>query len=172
MALAPRIVGDAEGADEFTPPQMFARETLEYMTFEETGLKLEDLPTPMLWNVLILPKQPKKVSKGGIELPTMAQDVEQYLNYIGQVVALGPLAGKSEKFLNPEWVEYNRGHWPDPNKPAPEQQYLWNVKVGDWVTFGKYAGMTIECRGVKFMNLNDDMITGIIKDPAAFTIYI
>lgn len=163
MALAPRIVGEAEGADEFTPPQMFARETLEYMTFEETGLKLEDLPTPMLWNVLILPKQPKKVSKGGIELPTMAQDVEQYLNYIGQVVALGPLAGKSEKFLNPEWSgPFDEVH----------PRYLWNVKVGDWVTFGKYAGMTIECRGVKFMNLNDDMITGIIKDPAAFTIYI
>lgn len=178
------LISNGEG-DEFTPPQMFAREgALDVVDFKETGIDISEVITPTLWNVIIFPKQPRKMSAGGIALPETAQDVERYLNYIGQVVAMGPLAGKSEKFLNPDWVKWReeggvsglrskdangeRDYIPLPVPP----QYLWDVKVGDWVTFGKYSGMNFEAKGYRFMNVNDDMITGVIKNPADFRVHV
>lgn len=160
------LISNGEG-DEFTPPQVFAREgALDVVDFKETGIDINEVIKPSLWNVIIFPKQPRKMSAGGIALPTSAQDVERYLNYIGQVVAMGPLAGKSEKFQNPDWNS-------EPGSVGNSlPRYHWDVKVGDWVTFGKYSGMNFEAKGYRFMNVNDDMITGVIKNPADFRVHV
>lgn len=148
--------------DVSAAPQVFERGFSEFATFEDVGLKLEELPKPTLWRVLVLPKQPKKMSAGGIALPTMAVDAERHLNFIGQVLALGPLAGKSDKFLNPDWQP---GHYDKP-------RWLWDVKVGDWVVYGRYAGMAKEFKGVKLLTVNDDEITEVISGPDGFRVYL
>ena len=135
-------------------PSVFARETLEWVTFEETGIKREELGTPSLWHVLIMPKQPKKMSAGGIALPAQAQEVERHQNYIGQVVAMGPLAGLSDKFKDPRGV------------------HRWDVKIGDWVIYGRYSGMHKRFKDVEFLTVNDDDITDIIPSPSGWKVHV
>lgn len=137
----------------------------------------EGVPEPTLWRVLVMPVQPRRRSRGthgvSIELAANTQDSEGYLNYIGKVVLLGPLAGKNEKFENPEWAAYLKeygGHMAQSNDGAPKR-YLWDVKVGDWVIYGRYAGQRMEYEGVKLVMTNDDEILGTVSDPSGFRIY-
>lgn len=168
-----RLFGDEEDGDIVVPPTTFARDTVEWMEFSETGLTYEELGKPTLWRVTIFPKQPKKMSKGGIALPSLVQNVEAHMNYIGQVVALGPLAGKSEKFENPEWVLKNSGKHPDPeiwDRDVP--RYLWDIKVGDWVIYGRFSGQKTEYKGVLLLTCNDDDIMEKIDSPEHFKVYL
>lgn len=118
----------------------------------------------LTWRVLILPQQPKVRSKGGIELPDSVQDSEQHLQYIGMVLAIGPLAGKNERFLPPSFRDINLAQTRD-------LPFAWPYKVGDWVTYGRYAGMKQEYRGTKLLVVNDDELTGRIPGPEGFKIY-
>lgn len=122
---------------------------------------------PLLWRVLICPVQPRKLSKGGIALPDAVQDGEEHLNYIGRVVSLGPLAGKSAKFENPEW---EGPYSPDIRARMPSQ-YLWSVKEGDIVVYGRYAGQRMEWKGVKLVEVNDDEILAVVDSIESFRIY-
>lgn len=136
----------------------------EWMNSEDAKIDLKKLKAavrPLLWRVLVVPVQPRSMSKGGIALPDAAMDGEAHMNYIGRVVALGPLAGKSEKFANPEWTEKSK---------AP--RYLWDVKEGDWVVFSRYAGQRKEFNGVKLLTVNDDEILDVIDGPEGFRIYV
>lgn len=153
--MATPMIGfdDVDEGNEFTPPETFARDNLEFMAFEDTGLKHEDLFSPTTWRVLIFPKQPKKMTAGGIALPDQIQEVEKHLTYIGQVVAMGPLAGKDEKFHSDVGCQ-------------------WTIKVGDWVCYGRHAGMHCEFRGFKFLLVNDDDITAVLKGPEGFRVYL
>jgi len=122
-----------------------------YLTPEEVPIPA-DHPMPQLWRVLVMPIQPRKMSKGGIALAQATQEAEAHLNYIGKVVAMGPLAGTSEKFM----VDGNR---------------YYDAKVGDWVIYGRYAGQVCWFRDVKFLFISDDEILGISKSPDGFRIY-
>ena len=122
---------------------------------------------PLLWRVLICPVQPRTLSKGGIALPSSVQDGEEHLNYVGKVVALGPLAGKSAKFENPNYGPNAAGGFDYPN----DHRYLWDVKEGDSVTYGRYAGQRMEWKGVKLILVNDDEILGIVDSISGFRIY-
>ena len=127
---------------------------------------------PLLWRVLICPVQPRKLSKGGIALPESAQDAETHLNYIGRVVAIGPLAGRSEKFLNPDWREWRDSENKEPRAGAVVvPQYLWSVKEGDIVVYGRYSGQRMEWRGVRLLVVNDDEILGVVADINDFRVY-
>lgn len=109
-----------------------------------------DHPQPLLWRVLIAPVKPKTMSRGGIEIPALAQEAQEYMNYLGKVVAVGDLAFKSEKF-------------------AGQQSF---PGVGDFVIYGRYAGQKIQHRGVKLLVVNDDEILCVVSDPEALKIYI
>ncbi|MCC6475126.1 MAG: co-chaperone GroES [Burkholderiales bacterium] len=124
------------------------------MDFSETGIDPDDIPEPTIWRVLVFPKQPKRMTASGIALPSMAQSVERHLNYIGQVVAMGPIAGKSERFRRPDGT------------------LAWDIKVGDWVIYGRYSGQHVEYQGVELLTVNDDDITMRIKNPAGFRVYL
>lgn len=102
-----------------------------------------DFPDVFLWRMLIAPRRPKRVSKGGIILPGNAQDAEDFLTYVGQVVAMGSLCYRSDVFKDTD------------NIP----------KVGDWVVYGRYAGQRIVYRGFKFIFLNDKEVLGRVADP-------
>lgn len=131
----------------------------------------EGLPQPMLWRVLIMPVQPASMSKGtngvSIALPAQVQDADSHLNYIGKVVALGPLAGKSEKFENPLWNERLEE---EQKKSIP--RWLWEIGVGDWVCYGRYAGQRIEYQGVKLVLVADDEVLAKIGGPEGYRLYV
>ena len=116
---------------------------------------------PLLWRVLVCPVQPRKMSKGGIALPDAVQDGEEHLNYIGRVVSMGPLAGKSDKFLNPD---FELG-------PDREPKHAWGVREGDIVVYGRYAGQRMEWKGVKLIMANDDELLAVADDLVSFRIY-
>jgi co-chaperonin GroES (HSP10) len=108
----------------------------------------DDLPKPTYWRVLVAPTRPKEVSKGGIVLALANQEAQDILNFIGKVVALGPMAGKHERLGGD-------GKAPGPDFP----------KVGDYVAFGRFAGAKILHRGVRILILNDDEILAVVPNP-------
>lgn len=125
------------------------------------------VPEAFLWRLLIMPAQPRAMSKGGIALPNKVMEAEEHLNYIGKVVNIGPLAGKSERFLNPRWNDNLPQHIKD-----QMQKYLWDIHVGDWVIYGRYTGQKCWFRGAKMIFVNDDEILGKAKGgPVGFKIY-
>lgn len=99
---------------------------------------------PFAWKILVMPMRPKMVSTGGIIIPQVRQDTDQYLNYVGRVVALGPLAYKHAKWgtmgLRPE--------------DTP--------KIGDWVLYPIYQYQRIDFKGRKLILLNDDSFLAIV----------
>lgn len=116
---------------------------------------LDELPLPLYWRVMVMPIRPQKMSKGGIALPMESMEVQKYLNYMGRVVALGPLAGASERLggtgrLRPE------------NFPS----------VGDHIIYGRYAGQPMTYKGVKLLTINDDEILAFVPNPDTLRVYI
>lgn len=109
----------------------------------------EGVPAPTLWRVVIMPVQPPKMSKGGLALPDMVKDAEEHLNYIGRVVAIGPMAGRDAKF-----------------------QGTLTLEVGGWVLFKRYQGMNIHFKGTKLCIINDDQIVATIESPEGFRVYV
>ncbi len=109
----------------------------------------EDLPKPSYWRMLVAPTRPKEVSKGGIVLALANQEAQEILNFIGKVVALGPMAGKHERLGG-------TGTETGPDFP----------KVGDYVAFGRYAGQKLTHKGVKVLLINDDEILATVPNPA------
>ena len=97
------------------------------------------LPDVVGWKLLILPFQVKTKTDGGIILPERTRDDESSLIFMGKVLQLGDLA-------------YSRPDMGD--KP-------W-CKVGDFVVFGKYAGMRLKFKGVDLRILNDDEVLAVL----------
>lgn len=129
---------------------MAADQGVDYWLNPEDVKIPDGAPEPVLWRLLVVPVQPRRQSKGGIVLPDETREAEEHLSYIGKVIALGPMAGKK-----PEW---------------PEGAY--DVKVGDWILFGRYSGQKIEYQGVKFLFLDDDNVLGKCSGPEGFRIYV
>ena len=124
-------------------------------TDEDTDATItsHQLPIPLNWKVLVQPNQVKKKTAGGIHLPTISQDNEEYLTAHGAVCALGDLAYRDRD---------TGKRWRSDTSP----------KVGDRITYGKYAGQKIVIKGVKFLLLNDDEITSILPDGVEVAAYV
>lgn len=118
---------------------------------EDTALPtdfFDEMPRPTFWRVMVMPLKPKEVSKGGIVLAKANQDAQEILNFMGKVVAVGPLAGKHER-LGGDGANVAAGF----------------PKEGDFVIYGKYAGQPLMYRGTKLILINDDEILGIVPNP-------
>jgi len=126
----------------------------EYNDEELNGsVKTKDLPIPMGWKVLIQPNQTKSKTKGGIILPNKAKESEAYLTAHGEVLAIGEIAYR-DRNTGERW----RMH------ATP--------KVGDKVTYGKYAGQKLIINNVRMLLLNDDEITSVLSHSAEVTAYL
>lgn len=112
----------------------------------ETDEVPEGHPVPKLWRVLICPVRPKQKTASGLVIAQSAQDAQKVLNYVGKVVALGPLAYADERF---------KGVTPP--------------KIGDWVAYGRYAGMPMTYKGCRLLLVNDDEILCDVPDPEGLT---
>ena len=133
--------------------------------FDPGGWEEGDTPAPYnafepgLWRVWVQPMTPKKYSKGGIEIPSQAQDAQVHLNYIGRIIRMGPLAGKSERYTV-------QGSAEGPSYSA------WNYREGDFITYGRYAGQPMEVCGVRTLVVNDDEILGRLPNPDDIKVYV
>lgn len=120
--------------------------------FEWTNEETAELPAensfiePFGWKILVMPMRPKAVSKGGILIPQVRQEQDQYLNYVGRVVALGPLAYKHSKYANMGMTEAHR------------------YKRGDWVVYPVYQYQRIDFKGIKLVLMNDDSFLGRVPE--------
>lgn len=100
------------------------------------------LPRPLGWRIVVRPVSIKKITKGGIHLPDNVVSDMQSLTTVGRVLAIGPLT-----FSSPEM-----GGFP------------W-YKVGDHITYAKYAGTKFLYKGVRLLILNDDEPILSVDDP-------
>jgi co-chaperonin GroES (HSP10) len=107
------------------------------------------LPIPLNWVVLLQPRRLLSKTKGGILIPTSVTENQYFLNAIGRVLAMGPLA----------WRDRNTGRlWGDLDEPQ--------IKPGDWLVYGRNAGVRTAYRGTKLLLLNDDEVLMRVADPA------
>lgn len=91
---------------------------------------------PLGERILIKRLEPEEVKKGGIIIPDTAKEKPQQ----GEVIEVGP--GK----MNEE------------GKRIPVE-----VKKGDKVLFGKYAGSDVEINGEEYLMIQQDDILAIIE---------
>jgi len=92
---------------------------------------------PLGDRVLVKPEEEKEVKKGGIIIPDTAKEKP----LVGKVIAVGP--GKVD------------------DKGA---RIAMNVKAGDKVLYGKYAGNEVKLDDEELMIMNEDDIYGIIEE--------
>ena len=130
---------------------------IEIKTYNDEQLKgsitTKEIPVPMGWKILIQPNQSKDQTKGGIILPSKAKENEAYLTAHGEVVAIGELAYR-DRNTGEKW----------------KQQLI--PKVGDKVTYGKYAGQKLIINNVRMLLLNDDEITALLPEGTEITAYV
>ncbi len=91
---------------------------------------------PLNDRVLVVRIKEKEKTSGGIIIPDTAKEKPQE----GKVMAVGP------------------GKWDENGKRIPLE-----VKKGDRVLFGKYAGNEIKLDGVEHLIMREDDILGIIE---------
>ncbi len=92
--------------------------------------------TPLYDRVVVKPAPPEEVTKGGIIIPDTAKEKPQQ----GEVVAVG------------------KGKLTEDGKLIPLQ-----VKVGDQVLFGKYAGTEVTIEGEEYLIMRESDIYAIIN---------
>jgi len=111
---------------------------------------------PVGWRVLVRPFEPPTETAGGIALPAEARESEEYLTYVGQIVAMGDQCYKAVTRSGIELANMD---------PKP--------KVDDWIMYGTYGGQKVVTKaGTKYLMMNDDCIMGIVTDPASFRAYL
>ena len=57
----------------------------------------EQLPIPLNWKVLVQPHQVQMKTRGGLHLPTISKDNEEYLTAHGRIASMGDLAFKDKR---------------------------------------------------------------------------
>ena len=114
------------------------------------------LPEVLGWRLLVRPVEIRPKTKGGILLPDIVKDDAHYLNTVGRVLSVGPLAFRQE--------DYHLYTTKDAMGFPAAQFDPW-VKVGDFVLYGKNAGKRIVYKGVKLVLLNDDHVTMRVDNP-------
>ena len=110
---------------------------------EEEVADPSPLPTIPGFNVLIRPVSIKSKTKGGILLPDSTVDDMTYLTTVGKVLAVGELAYEDKE-------KFSTGAWCEP---------------GDYVCYGKHAGVKMIYKGVKLILLYDDQIMLKVENP-------
>ena len=91
--------------------------------------------TPLHDRIIVKSSQPEEVTKGGIIIPDSAKEKPQQ----GEIIAVG------------------QGKMTEEGKLIPLQ-----VKVGDQVLYGKYAGTEVTIDGEEYMMMRESDIFAII----------
>ena len=103
----------------------------------------DSLPQPTGWRILVLPFQPKRITKGGVHIADTAAERQHVATVCGLVLEVGPDCYRDKE-------RYPRGAW---------------CKKGDWVMFARYAGSRFKIEGGEIRILNEDEVLATIQDP-------
>lgn len=116
---------------------------------------------PVGWRILVEEYKQEQVTAGGIIISDDIANVQQTLNFVGKVVAVGDGAYRHPKFAVID---------DDGKKALPEP---W-VKPGQYILFGVYTGMVFEqnSRETRLRFVNDDDILAVTDNPADFKVYL
>lgn len=91
-------------------------------------------------HILVLPDPVEEVTKGGIVIPETLREKEQLAATSGTLIAVGKSA----------WTDLDDGH-------------AW-AKVGDHVSYGRYAGVTIKGKDeINYVLLNDNDLLAVLS---------
>ena len=105
--------------------------------------RIDRMPSPTGWRLLILPYRGKGKTEGGLYLPDKVVEDNQISTQVGFVLKMGPMAYKDpEKFPSGPWCAEK-----------------------DWVMFARYAGSRFKIDGGEVRILNDDEILAKIQEP-------
>lgn len=100
--------------------------------------------SPTEYKILVLPKIVEDRSKGGIIIPDITKERDQFAQMEGKLVAVSPLA----------FSYANECEWGAAEKPAP----------GDRVLFAKYSGAVVTgADGKEYRLVNDKDVAAILK---------
>ena len=105
------------------------------------------LPEPAGYRILIALPTPDEKTEGGVWKPVSSEAADQVAQTKGVLIAVSPMA-----FINPDW---------------PEGAVI--PKVGDLVSYARYAGATSKIKGadgVGYIIIKDKEITAIITSEA------
>ena len=104
----------------------------------------DTLPHLPAYHVLVRPVSVKAKTKGGLIIPDATKSDIAYLTTVGRVLKVGDMAYMDkDKFPTGKWC-----------------------KVGDYVGYGKHAGIKMKYKGVQMILLYDDQIVMRVDDPA------
>lgn len=96
------------------------------------------------WRLLLEPRTMEEATASGIILPDKVKDIEQFGEVVNQVLEVGPLAYKGDRFNDTPWV-----------------------KEGDWVVIARHAGWRISTQDGEFRVINDDEVIAVLDGPDA-----
>lgn len=95
------------------------------------------------WSIMVrLYTQPKKI--GNLYMPDSVHQEQQYKNFVGLVVSMSDAAYKDDARYK------DTGPY---------------CKIGDWVFFPRHSGYKMNYHGMPVFVLNEDVISGVLKDP-------
>lgn len=104
----------------------------------------------------------------GIYIPDEARAHDKFVNNVGLIMNIGPLAFLAKPFQEPLPIQiwrYFFGRW---MKPSP---YKRPFKVGDWVVFDRNSGPEVNYRGVPVVLTEEKFVRAVIEDPSFVTRY-
>lgn len=121
---------------------------------EDPRADTDGYPTPAGYRILVrLPAQSDQITMAsGVKIykPQTALDPERHLAQTAQVVAIGRDAYHGRVTGNGVNVDFPNGPW---------------VRVGDYVSFSKYAGTRYLIRDREVRLINDDEVQAVVPNP-------
>ena len=103
----------------------------------------EMLPDPVGYRILLEMRQPRIKTEGGLWIPQSGIEAQDYMQFVGKVRKVGPMAFKRARFESDKFDAW--------------------CKPGDWITVGQHAGQHMEIMGVKFRFVNDESVLGVVR---------
>ena len=136
----------------------------QWITDEEEVADPSPLPIVTGLNILVRPVPIREKSKGGILLPDVVRDDAAYLNTVGRVLSVGPLAYSHDDFVKP-----------GSKQPVLDEEHCTYVvpfgirepwcKIGDYVVYGKNIGRKFFYKSVKLLLIEDRDVLMVVTDP-------
>ena len=103
---------------------------------------------PLYWRVLVMIRKPEEVTESGFILMKSTLDIEEYLTYVGMVVAIGALAYKAK------------------TRAQLKLKHERNPKLGEKVVFHKHAGTRFQTiDGLTFVLITETEMWGETDQP-------
>lgn len=106
----------------------------------------ENLPGVLGWHILVRPVNIRNQigTTGKLIMPEKTRDDIKYLNNVGRILSIGPLAFKDKEKFGEDYMP---------------------VKVGDYVTVPRFVGEKIVYKGVRMLLVEDMHLKLVLENP-------